>query len=158
MRLSESKIKEAILHADAAIRERVVRYFDRCFSQDTTVVPLVIQAVERYGREGAYQLVGGCTDLAHTDDTISWVIEELNREDADQYENYAYNLMRVLYHADPRLLVHRDTQIIEARHFDAALRDNFLERLALLSWDEAACWRSWRRFARLAKTKTNSGM
>lgn len=39
MRLSEDKIKQAILHPDMDIRERAVRYFDKSFSQDTSVVP-----------------------------------------------------------------------------------------------------------------------
>ena len=156
MRLSESKIKEAILHPDAEIRERAIRYFDRSFSHDTSVVSLVIQAVERYGREGAYNLIGGCTDLAHTDETISWVIEELNRDDADQYENYAFNLTRVLCDADPALLVHRDSQIIEARHFLASYRDTFLERLELLSWDEAACWRELEGICEAGKDKDDT--
>src|SRR5208337_1668923 len=117
MRLSESKIKEAILHPDADIRSRAVHYFADSFSQDTSIVPLVIQAVEQYGREEAYQLIGASTELAHTDETISWVVDELDRDDAGRYENYTFNLTRVVCHADPALLVHRDTQIIEARHF-----------------------------------------
>ena len=103
MRLAESKIKEAILHPDAEIRDRAVHYFANSFSQDTSIVPLVIQAVEQYGRKGAYQLVGASTELAHTDDSISWVLEELNREDANDYENYTFNLTRVLCQADPAL-------------------------------------------------------
>ncbi len=153
MRLPEDKIKEAILHPNADIRERAVRYFADAYSDDTTIAPLVIQAVERYGREVAYPLVGSSTDLAHTEETISWVVDELNREDANTYENYTYNLMRVLRHADPRLLVHRDSQIIEAQHFDASLRDTFLERLELLSWDEAACWRELEAICEAGKDK-----
>jgi hypothetical protein len=84
-----------ILHREAEIRERAVDYFADAFSQGTSLVPLVIQAVERYGREGAYHLVGASPNLAHTDETIAWVIDELNREDAGQYENYAFNLTRV---------------------------------------------------------------
>ena len=140
MKLSESKIKEAILHPDAEIRSRAVHYFADSFSQDTSIVPLVIQAVERYGREEAFHLVGASTELAHTNETISWVVDELNREDADKYENYTFNLTRVLCQADPALLVHRDTEIIEARNFLAGYRDTFLERLEMLSWEEAACW------------------
>jgi hypothetical protein len=82
MRLPESKIKEAILHPDSGIREQAVRYFAQGFSQDTSLAPLVIQAVERYGRENAYPLIGASTDLAHTDETIAWAVDELNREDA----------------------------------------------------------------------------
>ena len=140
MRLPEEKVKQAILDRDAEVRERAVRYFSASFSEDATLVPLVIEAVERYGREGAYHLVGACTRLIHTDESISWVVDELDREDADQYENYAFNLTRVLCHADPALLIHRDSQILEARHFLAGLRDEFLQRLEMLSWDETTCW------------------
>ena len=140
MRVSESEIKEAILHPDAEIRSRAVHYFADSFSQDTSIVPLVIQAVERYGRKEVHKLIGASTELAHSDDSISWMVEELNRVDADEFENYTFNLTRVLCQVDPALLVHRDTQIIEARHFLAPYRNTFLERLEMLSWDEAACW------------------
>jgi hypothetical protein len=153
MRLSESKIKEAILHPDAEIRARTVHYFADSFSQDTSVVPLVIQAVEQYGREEAYHLIGASTELAHTDETISWVVDELDREDADKYENYTFNLTRVVCHADPALLVHRDTQIIEAQHFLAGYRDTFLERLEMLAWDEATCWRELTAICEAGKDK-----
>jgi len=63
MRLSEEIIKQAILHPQLEIRQRTVRYFSVCHSDDELVVPLVIQAVERYGREDAYHLVGGSVDL-----------------------------------------------------------------------------------------------
>ena len=156
MRLPEEKIKEAILHPDAEIRERAVHYFAESFSQDTSLVPLVIRAVERYGREGAYHLVGSSTDLAHTEETISWVLEELNREDANTFENYTFNLTRVLCHADPALLVHRDTQIIEARHFLPSYRAKFLERLEMLSWDEAACWQELEAICEAGKDKNDT--
>lgn len=155
MRLPESKIKEAILHADSRIRERAVHYFADSFSQDTSLVPLVIQAVERYGREDAYHLIGSSTSLAHTEETISWVVDELNREDAAQYENYAFNLTRVLCHADPALLVHFDTKIIEARHFLPGYRAAFLERLEILSWGESACWRELEAICEAGKEKND---
>jgi hypothetical protein len=49
MRLSEEKIKQAILHPQLDIRQRALRYFSVCHSDDERVVPLVIQAVKRYG-------------------------------------------------------------------------------------------------------------
>ena len=114
MRLSEEKIKQAILHPRLEIRQRAVRYFSVCHSDDERVVPLVIQAVERYGREDAYHLVGSSVDLRHTKETITWVIEELQDPAAERYENYVFNLNRVLCHADPALLIHRDTEILES--------------------------------------------
>ena len=156
MRLPEEKVKQAILAPDAEVRERAVRYFSDSFSEDAALVPLVIEAVKRYGREGAYHLVGSCTQLIHTEESISWVIDELDREDAHQYENYAFNLTRVLCHADPALLVHRDSQIIESRHFFAGLRDSFLERIEMLSWDDATCWRELEVVCEEGKDKQHS--
>ena len=46
MRLPAEKVKQAILHADAEVRERAVRYFSTAFSDDATLVPLVIEAVK----------------------------------------------------------------------------------------------------------------
>ncbi|MHB8898103.1 MAG: SEC-C metal-binding domain-containing protein [Thermoguttaceae bacterium] len=141
VRLSEAKIKQAIVNPDPMIRERAVRYFSVCYSDDEEVVPLVIQAIEKYGREDAYNLIGPSIHLRHSDKTIAWVVDELNDPDSDRYESYTFNLTRVLCHADPALLVHRDTAIIESRHFLPSFRERLTRRLELLSWDEAECWR-----------------
>ena len=61
----------------------------------------------------------------------------------------------MLCQADPALLVHRDTQIIEARHFLAGYRDTFLERLEMLSWDEAACWQELEAICEAGKDKND---
>ncbi len=153
MRLSEDKIKHAILHPQLEIRQRAVRYFSECYSEDESVVPLVIQAVERYGREDAYHLVGGSVDLRHTEETISWVIEELRDPDAERYENYVFNLNRVLCHAEPALLIHRDTEILETCRFYREMVDHFTRRLELLSWDEAACWQQIEQICEDGKDK-----
>jgi hypothetical protein len=74
VRFLEDKIKEAILHPDVEIRDRAVSYFAKSFSTDPTIMPLVIQAVEAYGRENdAYRLMGLARDLPQSEDTISWV-------------------------------------------------------------------------------------
>jgi hypothetical protein len=153
MRLSEEKIKQAIMHPQLEIRQRAVRYFRVCHSEDEGVVPLVIQAVERYGREDAYHLVGGSVDLRHTEETISWVIEELQDPDAERYENYVFNLNRLLCHADPALLIHRETEILETCRFYSDLKDHLIRRLALISWDEAACWQRLEQICEDGKDK-----
>ena len=81
MRLSEDKIKEAILHPDMEIRDRAATYFGKSFSADHTIMPVVIKAVETYGRQNdAYRLIGASRDLPQSEDTIAWVIDELNDE------------------------------------------------------------------------------
>ena len=88
MRLSEDRIKEAILDTDLELRQRAIQYFVKSFSTDTTVMPLVIKAVETFGREEAYHVIGQSRDLAQTKDTINWILDELNNSQSDQYENH----------------------------------------------------------------------
>jgi len=88
VRLSEDRIREAILDKDPKIRQRAVRYFAKSFSTGTSVMPLVIKAVETFGREDAYHLIGLSRDLPQTENTIDWIIDELNDSQSDQYENY----------------------------------------------------------------------
>src|SRR5450755_773690 len=102
VRYPEAKIKEAILHPDIEIRDRATMYFAKSFSSDLSIMPLVIKGVETYGRENdAYRLIGASRDLPQTEETIAWVIDELNNDLCEKYENYAYNLSMVLVDTDP---------------------------------------------------------
>jgi hypothetical protein len=153
MRLSEEKIKQAILHRQREIRERAVRYFDDSYSEDEGVVPLVIQAVEKYGRVDAYHLVGGSVHLRQTEETIAWFIEELQDPASEHYENYLFNLNRVLCNADPALLLPRESEIFETCRFYRPLSDCLRLRLELISWDEAACWQRLEQICEDGKDK-----
>ena len=153
MRLSENRIKEAILDTDLEIRQRAIRFFAKSFSSDTSVMPLVIKAVETFGREDAYHLIGSSRDLPQTEDTIDWIIDELNDEQSDQYENYTYNLSMVLVDADCAFLLPKESAILESQHFLGELRASFSERLQMLSWDEATCWQELEAFCEEGKDK-----
>lgn len=153
MRLSEDRIKEAILDRDLKIRQRAVRYFAKSFSTDTSVMPLVIEAVDTFGKEDAYHLIGLSRDLPQTEDTIDWIIDELNDNRSDQYENYTFNLSMVLAIADVTLLLPNESAILGSRHFFRELHESFSERLQMLSWDEAACWLELETFCEEAKDK-----
>ena len=141
MRLSEDRIKEAILDTDPEIRQRAVSYFARSFSSDTSVVPLVIEAVETFGREDAYHLIGLLSDLPQTEETIDWFIGELNDSQSAQHQNYTYNLSRILVKADATLLLPNESAILDSLHFLDGLHAPLTERLQMLSWDETTCWR-----------------
>lgn len=154
MRYPQTKIKEAIHHPDIEIRDRATSYFAKSFSSDLSIMPLVIKAVETYGRQNdAYRQIGLSRDLPQTEETIAWVIDELNAEQTDKFENYSYNLSMVLVNADPALLLPRESDILEARHFLAGLRDPLTDRLRMLSWDEATCWQRVEEFCEEGKDK-----
>src|SRR5581483_823970 len=119
---------------------------------------LVIKAVETYGRENdAYRLIGASRELPQTEDTVAWVIHELNAEVTATFENYAYNLSLVLMEADPALLLPRESAILEAHQFLPDLRKPLTERLRMLSWDFATCWRELEEFAEAMKDEQDVG-
>ena len=113
---------------------------------------MVIKAVETHGRQDAYRLIGSSRDLPQTEESIAWVIGELNDQQSPQHENYTYNLSMALVKADLALLLPRESAILEARHFLPNLRP-LTERLQMLSWDEETCWRELETFCEEGKDK-----
>ena len=143
MRLLETKIKEAILHPEKLVRQEAVYYYSNCFSPDTDVMPLAIQAIEKYGRRQAFQHVHDLENLAQTEATIEWVIRELHKEE-DKFhaqDSYFPALSRLLCNADPVVLVPRAQEILQAPCFTKDLNFDFRERLDLLAWDADRCWK-----------------
>jgi hypothetical protein len=73
MRLSDDKIKQGILHPERLVRDAAVTYFSRSYSQDQTVMPVVVQTVEKYGWEDTFSVASAIEGLVLNDDTIRWV-------------------------------------------------------------------------------------
>jgi SEC-C motif len=156
LRFPEDQIKEAILHPDPEIRDRATRYFSNSYSSDPSIMAQVIKSVGIHGRQDAFHQIGASRHLRQTEESIAWVIDELNDERSNDYENYTYNLSMILIHADPRLLLPRESAILEARHFLEFLSPAFSERLRMLSWDEATCWRELEEFCEASKDEQST--
>jgi hypothetical protein len=73
MRLPADKIKQAIFHPDADVRDAAVFYFARSCLPDPTIMPLAIQAFEQYGLD-AFEIMTFLQGLVQTDETIDWLI------------------------------------------------------------------------------------
>src|SRR5215470_20250573 len=118
---SEDKIKEAIQHPDLDVRDKAIRYFYSSTSPDDTLMPLAIQAIERYGRTKAFSFTHYLNLLPQTEQTIDWVIAELRSDFEGRPEEqhfYYLNLSRLLCHADIRLVAQHASEIVHAPHFD----------------------------------------
>jgi len=148
MRLPESKIKEAILHPEEEVRLKAVSYFSRPPSQDETVMPLVIEAVEKYGRDKGFTILRRADHVPQTAATIQWLSDEL-RKDWDLADvgndNYCCAVALLLRDADPRLL---KPEIAELPCFTEELRGSFHERLEMATWDWETGWAAFEQFGR----------
>ena len=65
--------------------------------------------------------------MPQTEETIAWIIDELNDDQSDQHENYPHNLSMVLVKADPALLIQQESAILDSQHFLSDLRASFSE-------------------------------
>ena len=140
---NEAKLKRAILHSDEHVATAAVRYFAESFSPDPTLMPTVINAVETFGRFGAFRLLRAAERLAQTPDTVEWLVRELYREfDLDELEldNYRFAITLLLQHADWSLVTPQRDRIVEATNFPQQFRAEFEERLEMHTWGAERLW------------------
>jgi hypothetical protein len=142
MRLSEERIRQGLLNPDHEVRSACLDYFAEGYSRDTSVMPAAVESLERYGRADAFSHTYPLADLAQTEDTIRWVIGELRDRPGhgEAERNYRRHLSTLLCHADPRLLLPHEQEILGSPGFDRDCARPFAHRLTLLSWDGDALW------------------
>jgi hypothetical protein len=155
MRLSEEKIKDGIVHpAGPHVRTAAADYFAESFSPDPTVMPRVIEAVERYGRERVFGHVFDLEQLAQTEATIGWVVEELSRPFSKAAETWTYFVSELIAKADPQLLLPHGETILASRVFPEETKDVIRLRIDALDWDAERCWRELDAFCEEHQYKT----
>ena len=145
MRLTEEQIRQAILNPEQSVRELAVEYFSQSFSEDISVMPLVIEAVEKYGWENCIRIVYEGQFLPQTESTILWCIQELSNQPAEQEDfapiaRYVNYLSHILTSADPVLTTDKKTEILELPAFDSNFGVTFSERLQFHKEDEETLW------------------
>jgi hypothetical protein len=142
MRLPESKIKSAILHPNEDVRLAAVDYFSDAYSEDQTVMPLVIEAVEKYGRDCAFRILRDVERLPQTKETIQWLANELRRDyntkDIPE-DNYRCAVAIALCQAQVELL---STDFCNLPSFPNEMKEIVTERLEMASWDLETAWKA----------------
>jgi hypothetical protein len=155
MRLPEEKIKQAILHSDPNVREMAVGYFSESFTSDPTIMPLVIQAVKKYGHE-TFPGHASRYGFVQTDESLLWLLAEFAREGDpkdEDWRRYCWGLLELLIQADAHLLASHQSAIMEMEGLELAARDAITERIHLLSADPDVCWAELGDFCEREKTK-----
>jgi hypothetical protein len=154
MRLTETEIQQFILHSDPSVRLAAVHYFSRPFSDNASVMPLVIEAVAKYGRVTSVHLVGEGERLAQSETTIRWCLSELRREfdeDDENLRDYRFALARILASCDLALTPTREVEIVQVVAWLPELWSAFAERVSLLGQDAESLWKELEDFCEQEK-------
>src|ERR1022692_1970314 len=149
MRHPADKVKEAILHADQDVREAAVYYFANSFSSDPTIMPLVIQAIEKLGFDSAFETHTFLEDLVQTDAIVHWLIQHLsqwaqpaNPKEAEPMLAY----ISTLIHADPAVLKNHESEIMALDSLDPESKDAISERIWFPSRSGEELWGDFDEF------------
>jgi hypothetical protein len=156
MRFSEDKIKAGILHPLQDARGESVLYFSRSYTQDTSIMPLAIQAIEKYGWSDAFLVPCNIEGLPLDDATLPWVLHEIQRENAKTPDRYGsmerwHTLHSLLANADAHLLARHQQVIASIAVLESEVQSIVSRRIAMLSRDGETCWRELEKFCFLAK-------
>jgi len=149
MRLPADKVKEAILHADQDVREAAAYYFGNSYSSDPTIMPLVIQAIEKFGFDNAFETYSFLEDLVQTDDTVRWLIQQLSKLGQPTNEKEAEPILAyisALVHADPAILKTHEAEIKGLDSLDPDSKDAIGERIWFPSRSAEELWRDFEDF------------
>ena len=144
-RLPDDAIKQAIKHPEPVVREMASEYFANSFSPDCTIAPLVIQAIQQYGPHNAFSDYFFLGQLAHTGETVAWIVRQLQQigRPDDDTEHYCMGLTYALSTAAPHLLQPHRGEIEDLQRIAPDVHGMTLGRVQYqqLSADEL-----WRRF------------
>jgi hypothetical protein len=151
MRLPADKVKEAILHADQDVRAAAAYYFARAHSSDPAIMPLVIQAIERFGFDKAFQAHSFMEDLVQTDETVRWLIQQLTKLGQPANEKEAGPILAyisALIPADPAVLKNHHSEIVALDSLDPDSREAISERIWFPSRPAEELWADFEEFCR----------
>ena len=143
MRLPVEDIKGGILHPEEEVRLTAVEYFAESFSLDGTVMPLVIQAVNKYGRAPSFRLLRKAEQLQQSASTLDWLINQL-RENYDLHnisdDNVRFAVALVVLASPTDLLKCRKHEIDDLASFPDVLRGPLDQRLRMMTWGAEQGW------------------
>jgi hypothetical protein len=141
-RLSDEAIKQGILHSDVDVRGAALRFFADALGADRTVMPVVIDALDRYGRTGAFRFTFPIAQLAQSEATVRWALDELKTQPrrTDGERDYLAAVSGLLVHADPRIVRAHEADVLASPAVDPEDRERLTRRLTYLAWDDDALW------------------
>jgi hypothetical protein len=141
MRFTEDHVRQALQHSDKEVRFAALQYFAESYSKNTAIMPDVIELVKRLGPQDAFLFSFPIADLAQTEETITWAVNQLQRPPSnDGEEDFNRHLSLLFCHADPMLVLPHKSVILESAALDRKLASRIERRLELLSTPSDLLW------------------
>src|SRR5438552_11376713 len=137
--LPPERLKPHLAHQDRFVRKAVADYFGDSFSQDPEIVPLILQACERYGDEQNLNGLCACEKLAFTAEAIRGLLQRLARaSNGDAIFHYNAAILAAPF----ELLKLHQVDIRTNPNFDPDLAPQLERRLKFVEWSSERLWQA----------------
>ena len=157
MRLTEFKIKDAIVHPIEEIRLTALKYFTDAATKDESSMPLVIQTVDQNGTEISFKILRDAQELPQSEPTIKWLVAQLHRRDLDltniHDDNFRFAIALILSSMRPTQVAEHYGDILQAPLFPPELECGFTESTAAANWSWQQAWSHFLSFVDELSTK-----
>src|ERR1700690_2348927 len=129
MRLTEDQVRQALQHSDKEVRFAALQYFAKSYSRNREIMPEVIELVERLGPKDAFSYLFPISNLAQTEETVAWAVKQIQRPRTSEEDNFTSYIGRLLYQADPMLVLPHQAAIRSSPSLDRQLASRLEHRL-----------------------------
>ena len=152
--LSAEQVKPLLLHEDSPVRDMAVDYFRDGWSQDLTLVPMILEACRRYGvSENVHGLIA-CGQLVLTDAALDSVLQMLaETKDTET----AWRLHRIVSHVPVDVLLRRESAVLDVPNLPDEVLKRLNRRKDLSGWPGAKLWQELQDFAERSKDERYVG-
>jgi hypothetical protein len=153
MRLTEDQVRQALQHSDKEVRFAALQYFAKSYSRNRAIMPEVIELVERLGPKDAFSYLFSISDLAQTEETVAWAVKQIQRPRTSEEDNFTSHIGRLLYQADPMLVLPHQAAIRSSPSLDRQLAFRLEHRLGLVSTPSDQLWQRLEAICEAGKDK-----
>ena len=152
--LTPDRIKPFLVHEDRFVRRAATDYFADQWSRDPEIIPLILDARDRYGDGQSVRGLSCCDRLGLTRQSFDRVLDHLARaEDGDAI----YQLNRVIAHAPGDLLAARHAEILAHPKLLPEIIPRIKLRCELAGGTGQRLWDELQAYARRSEDKTDTG-
>ncbi len=137
-------LKPYLLDQDRWVRTAAARYFDESWSQDEELVPLILDACDRFGYLDTVSLLGCCRRLPLTPTAFDQVLQRLAKA---PHDNTVMHLSGILARAPVDLLREHKDAVLGNEHLLEDHRRSIRHRLDLMPWSGERLWQELQKRA-----------
>jgi len=152
--LTPDRIKPFLIHADRYIRRAASDYFADQWSRDPDLIPLILDACERFGDEDDTRAISACHRFPLDEPALDRVLRHLSgTDDPDSI----YQLNRILVHAPGDRLAARQAEVAGHPKLLREILPQITLRCELAGWSGLRLWDELQAYARLSEDKKDAG-